>query len=62
VMYLSPWPKIHYTFQEKQREWGEHVNCEPTEEYTKEVLGSAWRNTPEQRLLLTRANCSCAVV
>jgi hypothetical protein len=62
VMYLSPWPKTHYTFQAKHREWGKHVNCEPTDDYVQKVLGSAWRNTRNQRLLLLRASCSCSVV
>jgi hypothetical protein len=48
VMYLSPWTKIHYAFQAKQREWGDHVKYEPIEDYPQKILDNAWRNTPNQ--------------
>jgi hypothetical protein len=55
VMYLSIVRKFYYTFgcPWLRQPFGSHMDCEPTPEDEKKVLGRSWANSPEQRQMMS---------
>jgi hypothetical protein len=51
VMYISIVRKFYYPFRSPwiRQPFGSQMECEPTPEYEKKVLGWSWANSPEQR-------------